>query len=97
MILGIDYVQMADAMERLSGKYVKLHEEVAGIAGFAQNLDIFWDGDANSAFMEKISEDMVEIGVLTSKIGENIRMLKKVFAIYSANEAQIMMMIGDVR
>ncbi|MCR5688182.1 MAG: hypothetical protein K6G58_09190 [Lachnospiraceae bacterium] len=93
--MSIEYVPLWEKLERLTQLYMKLHEEVGRIAGYAAYLDIFWDGDANEAFMSAIDSDMASAGIYTARIGEAVRAAREAYALYGGCEREVMMMIKE--
>ncbi|MCR5590312.1 MAG: hypothetical protein K6F73_02150 [Lachnospiraceae bacterium] len=94
-MMSIDYAMMSEKLVKLMEDYARLHEEISKIAEYTACLDIFWDGDANSAFMSLIGDDMVRAGILTARIGEAAKALRKAFDIYVQNEKEVLKMIGE--
>lgn len=95
--LGVDYVSLAEKIERLSGLMRQLSEEIGRIADISADLDIFWDGDANTAFIAGIGEDVTAIGIVMMRIRQTVNAVGKVFDIYMQNEKEVRRMIGDYR
>ena len=95
--LGVDYVLLAEKIERLFGLSTKLCDEIGIVAGNAEDLDIFWDGDANSTFIAGFCDDVTEMGIIMMRIKQTVSTAGKVFDIYMKNEREIKRMIGDYR
>ena len=93
--LNVDYAKLDAALGRLSELAAALGEEIGRIAEYTANLDIFWDGDANSAYIGKTGEDLLEIDVIMMRIRNTVSAAVKVFDLYQKNEKEIKKMIGD--
>ena len=95
--LRVDYTSLRDKLDRLCLIVTAINEEIAGIAEYTADLDIFWDGDANSAFIAGIGEDLLDIDAIMMRIRGTVRAAVKVLDIYQKNEKEIKRMIGDFR
>lgn len=94
-IIEIDYVQLREKCARLTELNLRLGEEVGEIAGYAKNADIFWDGDANNAYMKSIVGDIADMGLYLKKIGLTVGVLRKTLEMYIKNEREVQRLIGD--
>ena len=92
--LKIEYRPLRDKINELSQLYSKLCREIEKTAGYTEKLDIFWEGDANYAYITRIQKDMLEAGVLLKTIGETVRLAAKVFEKYDENERTVQLIIG---
>ena len=93
--LNVDYAKLDAALGRLSEITAALGEEIGRIAEYTANLDIFWDGDANSAYIGKTAQDLLEVDVIMMRIRSTVSAAVKVFDLYQKNEKEIKKMIGD--
>ncbi len=93
--IGIDYIKVRAKIKRLSDLYAELAKEINRIAESSADLDIFWDGDANAAFVLGIEEDMVRTAVLLTGIRDAIRCARTVFDDYQVNERQVRMILDS--
>ncbi len=93
--IGIDYIKVRVKIKRLSDLYAELAKEINRIAELSADLDIFWDGDANAAFVLAIEEDMVRTAVLLTGIRDVIRCARKAFDDYQASEKQVRMILDS--
>ena len=87
---------MSENITRLFELYLKLSDETAGLAGYAANLDIFWDGDANSAYVQTIGEDLVKMGVIVMNIKKTAGCTRRALNIYMRYEAEVSRIIRDI-
>ncbi|MCR5672768.1 MAG: hypothetical protein K6F87_03515 [Lachnospiraceae bacterium] len=94
---GADYVTLAEKFTKLFELSVRLCGQTGVIADFAADLDIFWDGDANAAFISGIGDDLTKMGVIILKVRETVAKAVKVFELYMQNETEVKRMIGDYR
>ena len=92
--LKIEYSPLRERINKLSELYSKLCGEIEKTAGYVEKLDIFWDGDANYAYITRIQKDMLEAGVLLMTIGDTVRLAEKVFEKYDENERTVQLIIG---
>lgn len=94
-ILNVDYIKLDASLDRLSQLSLSLSQEIGRIAEYTTNLDIFWDGDANSAYIAKIGEDLIEIDTIMMRIRSVVKTAVKALDLYQKNEKEIKKMIGD--
>ena len=80
---------MSEKIRCLFELYFALSKEVDDLADFAADLDIFWDGDANVAFMQKTGDDLVWAAALLIRIRNNIRTLCEAVLIEAEAEMQV--------
>ena len=86
---------MSENITRLFELYLKLSDETAGLAGYAANLDIFWDGEANTAYMRSVSDDLIWAAALLVRIRDRLKALREAFDIMSEAERQVRNMINE--
>lgn len=91
----VDYVSFCNRTRQLSELFIKLGEEVEAIAAYTAELDIFWDGGANKAYIGRVGQNLFAIGEITVKIRDTIRILCRVLDIYMENETRIQRLIGE--
>ena len=89
MGIRIDYVLLCDGLMRLLDLVIKLGDELETVSSLVAELDIFWDGDANSAFISRIGGDLVEAAAVMLKIRETVRCLDRAVDVYMKNEKEI--------
>lgn len=85
---------MRSSVEKLYGLYERLRQEITDIGSITKDLDIFWDGDANSAYNVKVAGDLIEMGAVVMKIRDTIRCADRIFDLYMANEKEVAGMIA---
>lgn len=93
--LNVDYMILRKKIKQLSELYMKLNDEVGKIAEYTGNLDIFWDGDANNAYITKTGEDLACISALMMRIRGVIKAADGVFGLYMSNEQKIRTIISE--
>ena len=91
----VDYVSFRNGTRQLSELFMKLGKEVEAIAGYTAELDIFWDGEANKAYIGRVGQNLFAIAEITVKIRDTIRILGLVLDIYMENEKRIQRLIGE--
>lgn len=94
-IYSADYHAFYQKMNQLTDHFAQLSELVAELSENTACLDIFWDGDANSAFVAAVGEDLVMADGLLIRIRDSIRLLRRVFGIYMDNEKEVKRMMED--
>ena len=80
---------MSEKIRRLNELYFALSKEVDDLAESAAALDIFWDGDANTAFMQKTGDDLIRAAALLIRIRNSIRVLREAVLIEAEAEIQV--------
>ena len=93
--LTVDYVALLEGVRELSGLFLKVGREVEEIVGYTRELDLFWDGGANSAYIGKVGEDLAAIAEISVKIRDTIRILGLILDVYLENEKEIMKLTGE--
>ena len=76
-ILEIDYRLLRDKTVLLSELYMKLNEEIGKIAEYTANTDIFWNGEANEAYMAAVVKDFTDIGLFLGRIEKTLGILRR--------------------
>ena len=90
-----DYVKIDEKVGRMFEITARIGEEIGNISAYTADLDIFWDGDANSAFITKIGEDLLEAGVILMRVRALVKAASSALDLYQKNEKEIKRMIGD--
>ena len=90
-----DYYAIGKKLDELSTVYKKISDETARIAGYCADLDIFWDGAANDAYMGRVGDDLINIGIIMLKLRETITAAQKAMDIYMENEREIQRIMSD--
>lgn len=94
--INVDYVSFKDKTAELTDLLIRLGNEMERIAEITQNMDIFWDGDANAAYVQKISEDLVKMGIIVMHIKETAGITRRALAVYMRSEAEVSRIIRDI-
>lgn len=95
-IFSADYVQFKNRLERLSECLIRVENNVREITDATENLDIFWDGDANGAFVMAINEDIAYIEAVLMKIRKYIDLLNTAYKEYQEAEKVINIIVGGM-
>lgn len=93
----VDYASLMTRLQELSEKCIRVEENVREITEVTENLDIFWDGDANGAFVMAINEDIAFIEAVIICLRTNIRLLNMAYKEYQETEKVINKIIGGLR
>ena len=93
---GVDYYALRQNIRKLRGLYIDAGREISALADFAASLDIFWDGDANTAFMTALTRDMAEIGGIMTGLKGLISAANRAFDMYMQCEKEVKNMIGEL-
>ena len=91
----VDYDALIEGIRQLSALFARIGEETKRIAGYTAELDIFWDGGANTAYMGKVGEDLMAITEITVKIRDTIRILGMILDVYRENEKEVLRITGE--
>ncbi len=91
----VEYPVLRERIKELIQQYELLRKEIQELAGYTADMDIFWDGDVNSAYVAKIGEDLMWAAVLLVRIRDTIRLAQRAFDIYTEGERHVAMMIGQ--
>ena len=78
----------------MAGIYSKLTEKIGRLTDHSKDLDIFWDGDANTAFMAALGSDIANALVILVKLRMTLKLVADALEIYSSNEREVQRIIG---
>ena len=87
--IDIEYALLADGIRRFGNAAVRIRTEVLKIAENTENMDIFWDGEANEAYRRSLGEDLVAMGLVVSDLLDTVRILVNAYGIYLRAEEEI--------
>ena len=93
----IEYGMLRERINKLFELHAGLCDIFEKTAGDAERLDIFWDGDANFAYVSRIEKDLLAAEKVLLSVGNTIRLAARAFEIYNENEKRVKQMIGGVR
>ena len=96
-VFAADYIKLCDGTKSLGNRCRELEEIIRKIAEDTENLDIFWDGDANGAFVMAINDDLAFIESVLMKIRECIRGLNSVYKEYQENEKVVQRIVEGMK
>ena len=94
-VLNVDYVALRNSITCLSDLLVKIGAEVNKIIDYTKDLDLFWDGAANTAYVSRVGEDISTIAGISLKVRDTIRILGLVLDVYMENEKEIGRITGE--
>ncbi len=87
--LEVEYASLNAKIKELAAIYSGITAEVADLAGYVENLDIFWDGEANAAYINRISADLTEIGVMMLSVRNVVKTARLALDLYISNEKAV--------
>ena len=87
--MNVDYRGLREKTKRMAQICTELSAQICRISEYVQNLDIFWDGDANDAYKLKISEDLVTMGTDARRACNTVKIMRSVLDIYMRNEKEV--------
>ena len=93
--IDIDYPRLSEKIIRLYELYMHLADETERLSDHIADMDIFWDGDANTAFMRHIGDDLIWIAAFMIRIRDLITLLYKAVEVYAAGEKEVQNMIEE--
>lgn len=94
--LSVEYIAFCEKAKKLSQLFIRLSSEIESIARFTDSMDIFWDGDANTAFTARIGEDLVTMEAVMVRIRKAVLSSHKALEIYLQAEKEVNIMIGEI-
>ena len=95
-VISADYVGMLKEADELTNCRKKLGDEIRRLKYVMNDLDIFWDGEANEEFHLTLNEDFAVMETLLFGIKISSNLLKQAVSDYVDTENEINMLIGDV-
>lgn len=91
---SINYVLINMKLREIGDHINAFSEEIRKLTEYAENLDIFWDGDANDAYKIRLYGDIGWMMSTVSKVTELMEMCDKALTSYQETEKVIQQMIG---
>ena len=91
-----DYALFREKILALSDMLIRLDREIGQIACYTEDLDIFWDGDANTAYISETGEDLVRMEAVVLCIRETVASARKAFDLYMRNEREVKKVLSDI-
>ncbi len=91
-----DYVGMINKSDELWKLTLKLMEEITRLISVMDNIDIFWDGEANTEFKLALNEDFAVMEALCLHIRLSAKLIKDAVLAYVDVERLIESMIGGI-
>jgi len=96
-ILKVDYVGLLAKAKRLCSEYAKIKNNIDKLMEVTEDMDIFWDGDANTVFIVHMNEDIAIMETLLYKMETNIRIIMETIRGYQETEKIVNQIIGGLR
>ncbi len=94
--IGVDLYRLRQNIRRLDELYAAACAEIEALADFAASADIFWDGEANTAFMMVLGEDLAAISAFMVRIRRAVSACNRAFSLYTQCEREVGNMIGEL-
>lgn len=91
-----DYVGMINKSDELWKLAYRLMDEIVRISDVMENIDIFWDGEANTEFKLSLNEDFVVMQALCLHIKLSAKLIKDAVMAYVETERLIETIIGGL-
>lgn len=96
-ILKAEYSYMRDSCVRMEDRCHEIYNVLSNLVDTTKDLDIFWDGDANSSFITQINEDLIHSETILYSLRESIRVFGEAISEYQNVERTIGKIIEDIR
>ena len=93
-IIAADYVGMIQKSDELGYLLTKLVAEINRLKMVMNDIDIFWDGEANSEFKLALNADFCVMEALCLKVRLSANLLKQAVYDYVQTENEINYLIG---
>jgi len=93
-VIKADYVGMINSANSLSSNVYKLTNEIDRLKAVLNDIDIFWEGEANLEFHIALNMDFAVMEALCVKIRYSAKLLKEAVDEYVSVELMISRMIG---
>ena len=87
--MAVDYHLLGIKTKELANIVSAIASAVADLGRYAGNMDIFWDGDANAAYIDRINRDLTEIGIIVAGAANLVNCAKGALELYIANEREM--------
>lgn len=94
---SINYVIFQKRLHEVAAHLNSLGKEINSLTEYVENLDIFWDGDANNAYKIRVYSDIDKMNACIENTYELMKMCDEAVANYQETEKVVMQMIGGFR
>lgn len=91
-----DYIAMLESAEGIWRLTVKLEEEISKLKAVLNDIDIFWQGEANSAFHLALNEDFLIMEALCLKFKYSANLIRRAVEEYSAGDSIVSCIVGGL-
>jgi len=95
-LLDLNLTVFGEKVKELTGIYSKISICISNLDEYVENLDIFWDGDANSAYITRVSRDLTEAAAITIRLRSAIKCIKTAVELYAANEKEVNRIMEEI-
>ena len=92
-----DYVAMNKQLVKLVDISADVENKLNDLEETVMDLDIFWDGEANAAFMLNVKLDFFKMQVLLKSINKSAACLMLAIGKYQQTEAKVEEIIGGMQ
>lgn len=95
-VISVNYMLLKDQLRFLALRCMDIEQNMKDVAEATENMDIFWNGDANATFVMGINEDIASIEALILKIRGAVKLLNEALKEYQETEKVIEQIIGGL-
>lgn len=96
-LLSVNYKNLLGSSKELRKKCLLVEEDVSRVCDITQELDIFWDGDANAQFITAINENLIFMETVIINVRTVISDLIKIIEEYQDTEKVVSQIVGGIR
>lgn len=93
-IIQADYVEMLNRKDRLLNLLRELVNEIDSLKYVLNDIDIFWEGEANEAFHLSLNEDFAIMDVLCLKLSMAFEKIGEAVSEYVLTDITVSGIIG---
>lgn len=92
-----DYKALHMGVNDLSQKCRQVEIIIYDLAEVAADLDIFWSGEANDAYITRVNRDLIMANTTVTEVIEIVRSLAKALEEYQENEKVVNRLAGGMK
>lgn len=96
-LLSVDYRNLLSCSKELREKCLMVERNISKVCDITQELDIFWDGDANAQFVTVINENLIFMESVIINIRTVISDLIRIIEEYQDTEKVVSQIVGGIR
>lgn len=94
---SINYMIISKRLKEVGEHINLLTKELSKLAVYVENLDIFWDGDANNAYKIRVFRDINRLSESMAEVVELMELCDSALKSYQDTEKVISQMIGGFK